>query len=355
MRTELFDYHLPPELIAATPAPERDQSRLLIVHRSTGELEHRQFPDLDNYLDPGDVLVVNDSRVLPARLRGHRVPSGGAVEILLLERQSASAAGDCWTVMARPAKKMKAGERLRFGNVDAVVVAELADGERQIEFGVPNLMPHLQKLGELPLPPYIMQRRKELEAAGHLNCVDDAERYQTVYAHDAGSVAAPTAGLHFTRGQLERLQSKGVELVRVTLHVGAGTFKPVEVEDVSTHPMHTEHYEIAEAAALALNRARKDGRRIVAVGTTVVRTLESAWSAAEDAIIPGAAATRLLITPGFRYQVVGALVTNFHLPRSTLLMLVSAFASRELVLQAYQSAITNRYRFYSYGDAMLLL
>lgn len=358
MRTELFDYHLPRELIAAEPAHQRDESRLLVLDRPKGSLQHHRFADLPGYLRGGDLLVVNDSRVIPARMHGKRMTTGGHVEFLLLERRPRTdPSRDLWVVLCRPAKKLKPGEMVYFANkrLEARVTHYISEGEREVEFNVPDVFPWLDALGEVPLPPYIVQRRRELAESGHaVDTSHDVDRYQTVYAQDPGSVAAPTAGLHFTPALLERLQTMGVEIARVTLHVGPGTFKPVETDEVEQHPMHTERFTIAPEAADAINRARQENRRIVAVGTTSVRVLESA--ADENGMVaPGPSETRLMILPGYRFRTVGALVTNFHLPRSTLLMLVSAFASREQVLEAYAEAIRERYRFYSYGDAMLIV
>lgn len=379
MRTELFDYELPRELIAAEPAERREEARLLVLHRGEPpRFEHRRFSDIGDYLRPGDLLVVNDSRVLRARLRGVRAATGGQVELLLLERGGAAAPPsattcDTWTALARPARRMRTGEELLFGTgrddfpggpLRARVTGEGEAGLRIVEFDTPDLLPWLDRLGEIPLPPYIEQRRKEMAAAGLLPRVDDAVRYQTVYARSPGSVAAPTAGLHFTPELLARLRERGIQSVPVTLHVGPGTFKPVETETITEHPMHSERYSISPEAAEAVNRARREGRRVVVVGTTSVRALESAaLDAATDAagesgageLRPGDYETRLMIAPGYRFRIVDALLTNFHLPRSTLLMLVSALATREAVLAAYAEAVRERYRFYSYGDAMLIV
>jgi len=314
------------------------------------------FENLAGYLHAGDLLVVNNSKVLRARLRGQRATTGGAVELLLLERQPASRPGtDSWLAMARPAKKLQVGERLQFGGGSLVAEVQevLAEGERVIQFQTPDLLPLLDGIGELPLPPYIIQRRKQT----HLDpaAPEDADRYQTVYAQHPGSVAAPTAGLHFTEQILRELCGKGIERAEVTLHVGAGTFKPVEVEDPAVHPMHREYYTVPQQAADAVQRARRDNRRVLAVGTTVVRTLESAYDSTGKSLHTGSRSTNMLILPGYQFQVVGALLTNFHLPRSTLLMLVSAFAGTELIRAAYAEAIREQYRFYSYGDAMLIV
>lgn len=308
------------------------------------------------YLRAGDVLVLNDSRVIRARLRGQRAGTGGGVELLLLERVAIERSGDSWLAMARPAKKLKPGERLNFGDgtLRAEVVEARDEGERVICFDAPDLLPVLDQLGEMPLPPYILHRRREMHVEPHALDAEDDERYQTIYANEAGSVAAPTAGLHFSKEMLETLQKSGVQIAKVTLHVGAGTFKPVEVDDPATHPMHTEQYHVPSETAEVINAALRESRRVIAVGTTAVRTLESAFDPERKVIRTGDASTRLLILPGYKFQVVSALLTNFHLPRSTLLMLVSAFAGKENVQRAYEEAIRERYRFYSYGDAMLI-
>ena len=358
VKTSDFDYFLPPQLIAAEPPAERGGSRLLVLDRNDGHTDHRMFADLPSYLRAGDVLVLNDSRVLRARLRGHRADTGGAVELLLLARTDAQpdATRDSWNTMARPAKKLKPGERLVFagGALTAKVIEVGEQGERVIRFDTPDVLPALELHGEMPLPPYIVQRRRELESEQHIEHADDAERYQTVFAREPGSVAAPTAGLHFSDKMLAALRELRVHIAYVTLHVGAGTFKPVDVEDPSQHPMHSEHYTISSETAATVNKALKDKRRIVAVGTTAVRTLESAYDPATGQIGNGTTNTRMLILPGYEFQVIGGLLTNFHLPKSTLLMLVSAFANRESVLAAYAEAIEREYRFYSYGDAMLI-
>ena len=363
MRTDLFDYALPRELIAAEPAARREDSRLLVLDRATGAVSHRVFADIATLLRPGDLLVVNDSRVFAARIHGKRTATGGAVEMLLLERLAApsatdGAARDRWRVLCRPAKKLKPGEEVYFANrrLTARVLHYAGEGERDVEFDTPDVMPWLDELGEVPLPPYIVQRRRELGTArpgARADHAGDRERYQTVYARDHGSVAAPTAGLHFSDALLRDLEARGVLRASVTLHVGIGTFKPVECENIEEHPMHEERLEISPETADAVNRARADGRRVVAVGTTAVRSMESA--ADEDGrVTPGRRSTRLMITPGYRFRAVDAMITNFHLPRSTLLMLVSAFAGRGHVLAAYEEAVRERYRFFSYGDAMFL-
>lgn len=357
MRIELFDYELPKELIAATPAARRDQSRLLVLHRQSQTFEHTVFAQIGEYLRAGDLLVINDSKVIPARLHGKREATGGHVEFLLVERTAKpEGSGDRWRVICRPAKKLKPGEAVYFANkrLQARVVAYLDVGEREVEFDCPDVLARLDEIGEIPLPPYILQRRRELFRGGPLVLPEDAERYQTVYAREPGSVAAPTAGLHFTEELLESLQHNGVGLARVTLHVGPGTFRPVEVEEVEKHRMHEERYFIPSETVEAIRRTKRSGYCVVGVGTTVVRTLEAAADETGK-VRAGAGVTDLMIVPGYSFKVIDALITNFHLPRSTLLMLVCAFAGREFVLRAYREAVEQRYRFFSYGDAMLIL
>ncbi|HEX6900013.1 MAG TPA: tRNA preQ1(34) S-adenosylmethionine ribosyltransferase-isomerase QueA [Thermoanaerobaculia bacterium] len=331
MLTSDFDYHLPPERIAQEAAP-RGESRLLVLDRE-GPDRHARIRDLPRLLRPGDLLVLNDTRVIPARLFGHR-PSGGRMEVLLIERRGERE----WDALVKPGRRAQPGTRIDFADgLAAEVVDKREDGRHLLRFSEP-VEPHLDRLGHIPLPPYI--HRPDTPA--------DRERYQTIYARHPGSVAAPTAGLHFTEELLREIEAAGIGIARVTLHVGVGTFKPVSAEKIEEHRMESERYEISEETAAALRRAR----RVVAVGTTVVRTLESA--ARDGEVQPGSGATELFITPGFNFQLVDALLTNFHLPRSTLLMLVSAFAGRERVLAAYEEAIREGYRFYSYGDAMLV-
>jgi S-adenosylmethionine:tRNA ribosyltransferase-isomerase len=340
MRPSDFDFVLPPELIAQTPARPRDTARLLVLHRATGELIHRGFRDLPEYLRPPDVLVLNDTKVLPARLRARR-PSGRRVEVLLLR----PVAGGMWEALVRPGRKIRQGARLAFapGVLEGVVGERTAAGTRMIVLEHDgDILSVLQRIGEMPTPPYI---------AGTLA---DPLDYQTVYARTWGAVAAPTAGLHFTNPLLAEIRRRGVDIVCLTLHVGLGTFRPVKVEDIARHQMDAEAYEIEPAVAETINGARRRGGRVVAVGTTCVRALESA--AGKDGVIhSGCGSTSLFITPGYRFGAVDAIVTNFHLPRSTLVMLASAFAGREHLLRAYAEAIRERYRFYSFGDAMLIL
>jgi S-adenosylmethionine:tRNA ribosyltransferase-isomerase len=357
VRTADFRFELPPELIAQSPAPQRDQSRLLVLNRTERRMEHRQFQALPAYLRAGDVLVLNDSRVIPARLHGLNAKSGGQFEILLLEESSKN----LWWAMMRPGKRAPVGAQIKLldragrpTEITATVTAVNEEGHRQLHWaGTKNLFNELEQLGKIPLPPYI-ERADELP--------EDASRYQTVYAGPAGSVAAPTAGLHFTPAVLAELQSRGVNIAYVTLHVGAGTFLPVKVENVADHKMHAERFSIGEATVAAVNKARKSGRRVVAVGTTAARTLETCARRNEGIVNVYEGKTDIFIYPPAPFQIVDALLTNFHLPESTLLMLVSAFAApgekdrgRELILSVYAEAIRERYRFYSYGDAMLIL
>ncbi len=355
MKISDYDFELPKELIADKPATRREMSRLLLLDKRTGATGHEHFRDIETQLRAGDLLVLNNSRVLRARLRGRRVSSGGAVEALLLEPSGASGGASCdWLALCRPAKKMSVGERLTFGDgrLDAVVAEVRDEGERVLRFDTGDIIPLLDDVGEMPLPPYIVQRRRELGLP--LLQPSDNERYQTVYAKVSGSVAAPTAGLHFTPELLDRLRGAGVETAEVTLHVGAGTFKPVETENVEDHKMHAEHYSISAETADAVNSARAAGRRVVVVGTTTARALESAADPVTGKVRAGAASTDIMIAPGYKWRVTDALITNFHLPRSTLLLLVSALASREYILAAYGAAINERYRFFSYGDAMFI-
>ncbi len=376
MRTGDFDYHLPPELIAQTPLKLRDSSRLLVLDRTTGALEHRHFTSIPEYLRPGDVMVFNRSRVIPARLRGYGIETGGKVELLLLQREGPG----IWRALAKPARRLRPGAKVVVerraaeaagpaardgpplgGSLSTSLSASLSEQRARREFIVEILASHadgiktlslgpeeeMDLLGEMPLPPYI---REPLE---------DPERYQTVFATVPGSAAAPTAGLHFTEGLMAKLRRAGVQPVFLTLHVGLDTFRPVREEDPTRHKIHTEYFELGDDAAKVLNRAQSSGSRIIAVGTTVVRTLEQAAKLASGngvSRLEGVSGQAdLFILPGHKFRVVDALITNFHLPRSTLLMLVSAFAGRERVLEAYREAIERKYRFYSFGDAMLVL
>ncbi|HEV8238659.1 MAG TPA: tRNA preQ1(34) S-adenosylmethionine ribosyltransferase-isomerase QueA [Thermoanaerobaculia bacterium] len=336
-----FDFELPDEAIAQHAAP-RGESRLLVLD-AEGEGRHRRVRDLPELLHPGDLLVVNDTRVLPARLFGKRLPGGGRVELLLAERHGERE----WDALLKPGRRAPVGTRIELSEeLSAEVVARGDDGRFRLRFSAP-VEPHLDRLGHVPLPPYIHR------VPGHPDEAADRERYQTVYAREPGAIAAPTAGLHFDDALLAALDARGVERAAVTLHVGLGTFKPVTAELVHEHRMDAERYVVPESTADALRHARAEKRRVVAVGTTVVRTLESAATAHDGDVPPGAGSTALFIYPGFRFRVVDALLTNFHLPQSTLLMLVSAFAGRERVLDAYREAVEHHYRFYSYGDAML--
>lgn len=348
---DAYDYPLPPELIAQAPAPDRCGSRLLVLDRSGGRLEHRIFSELGRYLERGDLLVLNDTRVVPSRLHGVK-ESGGKVEVLVLEpcRLDPLQASEGHSCLIKASKPPRAGTRLILnGGITARVEAPLGEGRYRVRFDDQRpLAALLEAVGEVPLPPYIAR------TGGEPAPVNDRASYQTVYADQPGAVAAPTAGLHFTRDLLTRLERQGVELVRITLHVGYGTFAPIRSRDVRDHRMHAETVEISAAAAAAVNAARRDRRRIVAVGTTAVRTLE--WSAsASGTVTAGTGRCDHYIYPGYRFRVVDAMITNFHLPQSTLLLLVSALAGREAILAAYREAIAHDYRFYSYGDAMLIL
>ena len=340
MKTHDFYYDLPEELIAQTPLERRDGSRLLCMDRKTGALEHRHFYDIVDLLNPGDCLVMNNSRVLPARLLGRRVPSGGAVEVLLLKDQ-----GDgVWECLTKPGRKTHTGTELSFGDgeLTATVVGEKEDGNKLVRFHYTGIfLEVLERLGKMPLPPYI---KEELE---------DSERYQTVYSKVNGSAAAPTAGLHFTKELLAKLEEKGVKLAYVTLHVGLGTFRPVKAEDISDHHMHSEFCMISAETAATINEAKRNGGRIICVGTTSCRTLES-LAKPDGTFEEGSAWTDIFIYPGYRFRAMDGLITNFHLPESTLVMLVAAFSSRENILHAYEVAVENRYRFFSFGDAMLI-
>ncbi|MBI5190207.1 MAG: tRNA preQ1(34) S-adenosylmethionine ribosyltransferase-isomerase QueA [Nitrospirae bacterium] len=337
-----FDFELPPELIAQTPAPARDGSRLMVLDRETDVLAHRSFTDLPEYLRAGDVLVVNDTMVFPARLEGMKPATGGRMEALLLRELG----GGRFEALVRG--KAPAGTALIFGGrLPATVAEDLGDGRKLLDFGdIPGLDESIDELGAMPLPPYI--------EPGGRDASFDRERYQTVYASKRGAVAAPTAGLHFSERLLGRIRGMGVIVVPVTLHVGIGTFLPVREEVVERHGMHEEFYEVGQESTDAINRAKSEGRRVIAVGTTSARTLESASDGA-GMVAAGSSGTSIFIYPGYRFKAVDALVTNFHLPKSTLLMLVSAMAGRDRVLAAYAEAIRERYRFFSYGDAMLIL
>ena len=340
MKTSDFYYDLPQELIAQTPIQQRDASRLMTLDRSTGETKHRHFYDLPDFLRPGDCLILNDSRVLPARLLGQRLPGGGACEVLLLTDRGEGT----WECLVRPGRKMRPGARLSFGDgeLTAEVTGEIEGGNRLVHFTYQGIfLEVLERLGKMPLPPYI---KAELQ---------DRERYQTVYSRHNGSAAAPTAGLHFTPELLETIAAKGVGIGYVTLHVGLGTFRPVKEEDITDHAIHSEYCILPPETADLINQTRTTGGRCVCVGTTSCRTLES-WAGEDGHMEAKSGWTDIYIYPGYRFKVTDALVTNFHLPESTLVMLVSAFAGREHVLAAYQEAVRERYRFFSFGDAMFL-
>lgn len=341
MKLKDFYYDLPQELIAQDPLERRSDSRLMVVGRKDGSIAHRHFYDLPDYLHPGDCLVINDTKVIPARLMGVKEDTGASIEVLLLKRKEEKV----WETLVRPGKKARVGARIVFG--DGLLIGEVTDiveeGNRLIRFTYDGIWEELlDRLGQMPLPPYITHQLK------------DRNRYQTVYAEHEGSAAVPTAGLHFTEELLGRLQEMGVVIARVTLHVGLGTFRPVKTENILEHHMHSEFYVVEEAEAAKINDARAAGNRIISVGTTSTRTLESV--AAEDGTIrAGSGWTDIFIYPGYRFKAVDALITNFHLPESTLLMLVSAFCSREHILHAYETAVEEKYRFFSFGDAMLLI
>ena len=348
MKVSDFDFDLPTELIAQSPAEEREAARLLLLDRVTGELAHYHVADLPDLLSPGDLLVVNDTRVFPARLLGYRVPSGGAVECLLLKRLD----DEQWEVLMHPGQKLKVGARVRFeangSALEAEVVARHFHGRRTIRLWSASderVEVVVERIGHVPLPPYI--RRPDADV--------DRERYQTVYATATGSVAAPTAGLHLTEPLLKRLARHGIETARVTLHVGYGTFQPIRGEQMEDHRVEAEPYEVPASTAEAVNLALSEGRRVIAVGTTSTRTLETAALAVDGRIQSGAGVSDLYLYPGASFRVLGGVLTNFHLPRSSLLLLVAAFAGRERVLHAYREAVRQGYRFYSYGDAMLVL
>ncbi len=346
MNTSDFYYDLPKELIAQTPLARRDASRLLFMNRQTGSLTHMQFDQIGSLLRPGDLLVVNDSKVIPARIFGVNTATGGHMEFLLLK----PTANGCWEVLAKPGKRAKPGTVFSFG--DGLLLGEvtdiLEDGKRSVQFSCvregDNLYGVLDEIGRMPLPPYITE------------ALEDQSRYQTVYAKHSGSAAAPTAGLHFTPELLQQLQNSGINTASVTLHVGLGTFRPVKVEKIEDHLMHTEHYRLDAQTADLINQTKQAGGRVIAVGTTSCRTLESVAQKCPDGIIrPMEGDTGIFIYPGYKFGLIDGLVTNFHLPESTLIMLVSAFASRESVLHAYAEAVAERYRFFSFGDAMVIL
>ncbi|KZE97607.1 S-adenosylmethionine:tRNA ribosyltransferase-isomerase [Geobacillus stearothermophilus] len=338
----MFDFHLPEELIAQTPLPDRAASRLMVLDKRTGAIRHETFRNIISYLNPGDCLVLNDTRVMPARLYGEKEETGGTVEVLLLKQLD----GDRWETLVKPGKRVKPGTKLTFGEgkLEAVCLDTLEHGGRVLEFSYDGLFYEvLAELGEMPLPPYIKEK------------LDDPERYQTVYAREIGSAAAPTAGLHFTEELLDAIREKGVHIVFITLHVGLGTFRPVQVDEVEKHDMHAEFYQMSEETAETLNRVREQGGRIIAVGTTSTRTLETIAGKHNGRFVAESGWTDIFIYPGYEFKGIDGLVTNFHLPKSTLIMLVSALAGRENILHAYQVAVKERYRFFSFGDAMLII
>ena len=340
MRKEDFNFDLPEELIAQDPLEDRSSSRLLVLDKETGKTENHVFREIIDYLEAGDCLVINDTKVIPARLIGSKIGTDAKIEVLLLKRKE----NDVWETLVKPGKKAKIGTRISFG--DGLLVGEVVDiveeGNRLIHFEYEGIFEEiLDRLGQMPLPPYITHQ------------LEDKNRYQTVYAKHSGSAAAPTAGLHFTPELLKKIEEKGVQIARVTLHVGLGTFRPVKVDNILEHHMHSEFYQIEEEAAEKINTAKANGKRVIAVGTTSCRTIESA--AKEDGTIaPVSGWTDIFIYPGYQFKVLDCLITNFHLPESTLVMLVSALAGREHVLNAYEEAIKERYRFFSFGDAMLI-
>lgn len=339
MRTEDFDYYLPEELIAQHPADKRDFSRLMVVDRKTGQREDKHFYDIIDYLNEGDLLVMNDTRVIPARLFGHREDKEEEIEVFLLENIEK----DRWEVLVRPGKKMKIGTKCIFSDelsLEVVYIKE--DGNRIVEFSYDGIFQEiLDRLGNMPLPPYIKEKLK------------DKERYQTVYSKNPGSVAAPTAGLHFTKELLKKIEEKGVKLAYITLNVGLGTFRPVKVDDVKKHKMHSEFYQISKETVDLINETKKNNKRIISTGTTTTRTLESVYKKNGE-IKEDSGWTDIFIYPGFEFKVIDCQITNFHLPKSTLIMLVSALANREIILDAYKDAVEKKYRFFSFGDAMFL-
>lgn len=340
MKTSDFNYYLPENLIAQVPIEDRSSSRLMVVDKKTGEIEHKVFKDIIDYLEEGDCLVLNNTRVIPARLIGSKVETGGKIEFLLLKRNN----DDTWETLVKPGKKAKIGSRFSFGDgkLIAKVVGMGDDGARIVKFEYDGIFEEvLDELGNMPLPPYITEK------------LDDRERYQTVYSKHNGSAAAPTAGLHFTKELLEKIREKGVDEAFVTLHVGLGTFRPVKVDDVLEHKMHSEYYMIDEEAAEKINKAKRNGKRIICVGTTSCRTIESAADA-DGNLKATSGWTDIFIYPGYKFKVMDNLITNFHLPESTLIMLVSALSSRENILHAYEEAVKEKYRFFSFGDAMFL-
>ncbi|MHB1653383.1 MAG: tRNA preQ1(34) S-adenosylmethionine ribosyltransferase-isomerase QueA [Desulfitobacteriaceae bacterium] len=341
MKVSDYDFYLPEKLIAQHPLEPRDASRLMVVHKKSQVIEHKRFQNLPELLKAGDVMVLNNTRVIPARLIGEKAETKARIEVLLLKRLDR----DVWEVLLKPAKRVRVGQEVIFGRetLTGELLEILDNGNRRMRFNYAGIFEEvLDRLGEMPLPPYITAE------------LQDSERYQTVYAKERGSAAAPTAGLHFTPELLDKLRGQGVEVLEILLHVGLGTFRPVQVEDIREHVMHAEYYRVSPETAEKINQAKTEKRRIIAVGTTATRTLESI-SKEDGTVQAGEGWTDIFIYPGYRFKVIDALITNFHFPKSTLLMLVSALAGRELVLQAYQTAVQEKYRFYSFGDAMLIL
>ena len=342
MKLEEFDFYLPDELIAQTPLLKRDTSKLLSIDRNNNTYEHRVFSDIIEYFNPGDTLVLNNTRVMPARLYGQKKDTGAAIEVLLLKNKE----HNMWECLVKPAKRIKVGRVVSFGDgiMEAECVKVLDDGFRYFEFKYEGIFQEcLDELGTMPLPPYIKER------------LTDKERYQTVYSKEVGSSAAPTAGLHFTNELLEQIKSKGVNIVYLTLHVGLGTFRPVSVENIEDHDMHSEYYTLDEEAAKVINDTKKNGGKVFSVGTTSTRTLETIARDNDGKIVPASGWTNIFIYPGFEFKCVDGLITNFHLPKSSLIMLVSAFYNREKVLELYKIAVENKYRFFSFGDAMIII
>ncbi len=340
MKTSDFYFELPQELIAQDPLEDRSSSRLMVLDRKTGSIEHHIFKDIIQYLNPGDCLVVNDTKVIPARLIGNKIGTDAKIEVLLLKRKE----NDIWETLVKPGKKARIGAEISFGDglLKAKVIDIVEEGNRLIQFSYDGIFEEiLDQLGQMPLPPYITHQLK------------DKNRYQTVYAKHEGSAAAPTAGLHFTPELLKQIEEKGIHIAHVTLHVGLGTFRPVKVEDVTNHHMHSEFYVVEQDQADLINETKKSGHRVIAVGTTSCRTLESATND-EGILIPGSGWTEIFIYPGYRFKMIDSLITNFHLPESTLLMLVSALAGKDQILEAYAQAVKEKYRFFSFGDAMFL-
>ncbi|MFQ3905967.1 tRNA preQ1(34) S-adenosylmethionine ribosyltransferase-isomerase QueA [Staphylococcus sp. Mo2-7] len=341
MDIEAFDYHLPEALIAQTPLKNRDESRLLVLGRQTGDIEHKHFKDVIDYLDKGDTLVLNDTRVMPTRLFGLKEETGAKVEMLMLTQIS----GNDWEVLLKPAKRIKVGNKLTFGDgkIVAECIEELNQGGRIMRLHYEGILQErLDELGEMPLPPYIKER------------LDDQDRYQTVYAKASGSAAAPTAGLHFTDELLNRIKAKGINIAFITLHVGLGTFRPVSVDNIDDHEMHSEYYQMDQETAELLNETKSKGHRVISVGTTSTRTLETIMQT-NEVFKAQSGRTDIFIFPGYTFKAIDGLITNFHLPKSTLVMLVSAFSSRDYILNAYQQAVKSEYRFFSFGDAMLII